>query len=255
MAFEYDFEHTRTRSPGRYLLQYLGSSDQRMIAAAVGPDGVYTASALPDAHGESHVLRLSYDSPTEHSSVIGAIAEDEDPALSVLEAHSCISCHSIDGEGGGIAPSLDRFGLRWRLTQRLNAPGYEEQVRAVDELGEEPFASYEDARAEVVAAEGVERTRVWLEHFLSDPRFDNPDVAMPNQNLSSDDIAELTEALYLVMEDQEPSFSQQFVSFAMANRREIGVGYVLGVISVLGLVLMWRIGMLVRRRRRAATSG
>src|SRR5690606_15435403 len=107
-----------------------------------------------------------------------------DAGAALLQRHECSNCHSLDGRGGGIGPSLDRFGLNWRLTERLNSKGYEAAVAQLDAREDEPFVSFRQARQEVLSATGRDRTSVWLKYFLLEPRFDNPQAAMPNPKLT-----------------------------------------------------------------------
>lgn len=177
----------------QYLLEYTGKyGTQRFAAVAVGPDGIYTAPMVPGPDGSSPVLRIRYEPSQAHPVTVQPRAGLQSMAgFGALAEHGCISCHAVQGTGGGIGPTLDYFGLEWRLTKRLNSAEYVAQVARVDALEAEPFSRWREARRDVLAAEGAERTWRWLRYFLQEPRFDNPEAQMPNLGISAEQAARL----------------------------------------------------------------
>jgi glucose/arabinose dehydrogenase len=250
VSFRYDIENDSVISIPEHLVAYRGRTKQSVIGLALGPDGLYFAPSIPDESGSARILRLSYAPQHEHTVVIGT---PSDPMTggeqALLAQHACISCHNIDGQGGGIGPSLDSFGLNWRLTERLNSPAYEEQIAQVDQLADEPYVSFREARREVLAASGRDRTRVWLKHFLVEPRFDNPGVQMPNLGLS---VAEAeTIRNYLVGAGRaQAGIVDRGLKRVMRNRLAVAAGFLAGAASTLGLIGVVGFVWVMRRRRR-----
>lgn len=247
----------------RYLLEFLGEpGTQHFSAVAIGPDGVYTAPMVPDAKGGSPVLRIRLDPETAHTVHVSPRASLESTRdLGVLGTHGCVSCHTIRGVGGGVGPSLDAFGLNWRLTQRLNAPAYEAQVARVDAIDAEPFRSWRDARQEVLEARGIERTWVWLKHYLQEPRFDRPETLMPNLGLSSVEAEALRTQLFhaanlKVPGARETGLWQRGLAYLRANvlhtKTSTAARAVLAVAATAALALL--LTLLVRRERSASRA-
>jgi hypothetical protein len=81
------------------------------------------------------------------------------------------------------------------LDERLADPGYAESVRALEGVDREPFASYAEARREVLAASGERRRRLWSVYHIMEPRFDAPGAQMPNLGLTREEATAITEAL------------------------------------------------------------
>ncbi len=237
----------------RYLLEYVGEpGTQHFSAVALGPDGVYTVGMLPGEDGTSSVLRLRYDPSAAHATMVTPRASLETmQGLGVLATQGCVSCHAVEGKGGGIGPSLDSFGVNWRLTQRLNAPEYTEQVARVDALDEEPFASWRAARQEVLQAHGTERTWTWLKYYLQEPRFDRPENQMPNLGLDQAEAEELRAQLFRVLRIPVPGargsgLVERGLAFVRSNARAVGAGAIVGAGAM--LVLAALVALLARRR-------
>jgi glucose/arabinose dehydrogenase len=249
ISFGYDFEADELTSVPEYIVAYRGASPQHVIGAAFGPDGLYLAPSVPDKHGDTSILKLRYDPETAHPVVIGTATDPVAGGFGLLARHACVSCHAVDGQGGGIGPSLDQFGLEWRLTERLNAEAYAAQVAEVDRLDEEPFVAFRAARQEVLAAEGRERTRVWMRHFLLEPRFDNPSAQMPPPGLSAAEAEAIRDALIPAGAVPVDRLTR-LVRSARRNRGAVALGFVggAGFAAVLALMLAGGYGALRRAR-------
>lgn len=246
-----------TRSPPRYFLENLSEPTNRVGGIAGAIDGLYVAPMLPLADGDDHLLRVRYAPDAAHDLAPirrGTLLKSKN--LGMLQTVGCTSCHNIgEGAGGGdIGPTLDRFGINWRLTQRLNASGYAEQVAKVDALTEAPFPAYKAARADVLASHGLKRTWTWLKYYLQEPRFDNPGVAMPNLGLNETQAlalrAELFEAVDLRAPGKRGGALTDLATRAWRSRRPLlagaAGGFVLASLFSGGLALM-----AASRRRRA----
>lgn len=255
VALRYDFERGKVLRPPRYALEYVGQGLQHVTGFAVGPDGLYAVPNVPGPDGESVILKLRYDPANAHPTTVVPRSKLVAPAsLGLLNDYPCTSCHAISGQGGSIGPALDRFGFNWRITERLNSDSYRRQVEAVDSLEREPYPSWREARREVLAASGRERTYVWLKYFLQNPKFDNPDVQMPNLGLSEQEALAIRDELYRILELEVPrngfdlqAFGARTRAFAQRNRRPLGLGLAAGLL--LGLLVALVPWMLGRKRR------
>lgn len=234
----------------RYLLEHTGPpGQQRFAAAALGPDGIYTAPMVPGPDGASPVLRLRHDPTRAHARTVQARSGLESlSGLGPLGAHGCVSCHQFEGGGGGggIGPSLDRFGVLWRLTKRLNSAEYEAQVARVDALTEEPFARWGEARRAVLAAQGIERTWTWLLYFLQETRFDRPETQMPNLGLTEREAKEVRARLFETVQLSAGPLWQRGLRYAWRNAMPLLAGLAAG--AGLGLAAGLALVLLLRRR-------
>jgi hypothetical protein len=220
VSVAYDFEARRVSGPPGYALEHVGTGSQHVTGFAVGPDGLYAAPNLPGPDGQGYILKLAYQPDAAHAVTLAPRSNLTRPTvLGALAEYPCTSCHSVAGYGGGVGPTLDRFAINWRLTERLNTAAYEEQVAAVDALQTEPFTSFRAARREVLAARGRERTAVWLKYFLQEPRFDNPDTQMPNLGLSEADALAVRGELYRIfnLEAAAPSPLDRGLAYVRRN--------------------------------------
>lgn len=242
-----------------YLLEHTGENGaQRFAAVALGPDGIYTAPMVPGPDGYSPVLRLRHEPTNAHVATVQPRAGLQSMSgLGALSEHGCTSCHAVEGIGGGIGPTLDYFGLEWRLTKRLNSAEYLAQVARVDSLQTEPFARWREARQDVLAAEGTERTWRWLGYFLQEPRFDNPQAQMPNLGITAAQADQLRAELTRIT-GFSPKDAPLWMRYLDSVRRNLkpllagaaaGAGTVLMGGLALFLLLRWR-----RRKARAAVT-
>jgi hypothetical protein len=176
-----DFENSRLSDTPRQLMRYSGSKKQLIVGCAVGHDGLYIAHMFPDAEGVTAILHIDYKPDAPHPRSI----EPPQSASEIMRVHQCFGCHQVDHQGfANNAPNLSRDTLADLILQRIDAPEYEQQVKAIDSLTTEPFVQYRTARAEVRAAEGTEKARLWIKYRILEPKFDRTAVAMPNVGLS-----------------------------------------------------------------------
>ncbi len=226
-------------TPPRYLVQYLGlSGGQHFAGVAVGPDGLYLTPMLPLGDLGGVVLRLRYDPAVAHTEAAkptwGLAGHGR---LPVLEDLGCTGCHSVAGTGGGIGPVLDQFSFNYRITEHLNSLAYEADLRALMAAAERDDLVNE-AREEVLAAAGRERTSVWLYHMLLNPRFDDPDRQMPDLGLTPEQARAAREELFAALKVDVGSGSwwQAAWQVFLRNWRELGVGALAGATGTLALL-------------------
>jgi glucose/arabinose dehydrogenase len=192
MIIDYDLGAHRLRQPPRTFALYRGSGYQSVVGLAFGPDGLYFAPLFPDAEGRSAVLRVASDPTGGHPYTV---ADALSPQY-ILGEKGCYSCHILDARGyGTVGPRLDHVVMVPRLLDRLHSTEYEERLRAVDAIEQEPFVGYREARRGLLDVEGFDRVRTYIRYKLEEPRFDDPDSQMPNMGLSSEQSALLTEYL------------------------------------------------------------
>ena len=192
LTFEYGFNEHRLLSIPATVLAHRGEQRQVIVSATFGPDGLYIVPLLPSKDGVSRILRMTYNPLNPHPYSL----DRADQPIEIMRESGCLECHSFgEPNVNATAPPLDPKQLITRLIARLNSSEYEATLRAVDELSREPFASYREARAQLLQLEGMDRVRLWLEQRLREPRFDDPGARMPQPNLTEDEILILTDFL------------------------------------------------------------
>lgn len=192
-VFDFSFQTGKVISPPSKFLRYQGTIFQTIAGLALGHDGLYLAPILPLSDGRSAVLKVTYD--PEHGHPFTLDYEPSAPVL--LESKGCYGCHTLGESGWGTAgPNLDSEQLVARVSERLSSGEYRAHVKELDELQTEPYRSHRDERAEVLGKQGIERVRTWTKYHIMEPKFDNPESAMPNLGISEDEAEKIT--LYLV---------------------------------------------------------
>jgi hypothetical protein len=193
--FRYDFEAGRALSVPEDFLRYIAPKDLRhsgsVTGLALGPDGLYFAPLLPSGNEIGAVYRISYDPANGHPHELGAGLN----ALVLIRQYDCLGCHSLYGEGGSSAPSLDRNELVARLDARLNSPDYLRALDEADRLQGAPYEGYQQIRADLRAHEGDERIRLWITAHIVEPKFDDPDAQMPTLGVSFEEAQAITDHL------------------------------------------------------------
>ncbi len=193
VELDYGFDRSRLLSPPEMILRYKGKSFQTLVGLAVGPDGLYFTPILPLEDGRSVVFKISYDPGSKHPYT----PENETDATLLIEQNGCYGCHKLNEKGWGTAgPRLDRDRLVPSVSDRLRTDEYAERINEIDRLETEPYKSYRDERAEVLGKKGIDKIRAWVKYHIMEPKFDNPDAAMPNLGIDSEKAELIT--LYLV---------------------------------------------------------
>ncbi len=250
LMLTYDFAGRHMAAPPEMILRFRGKNNPYPVSVELGPDGLYFTALLPNQDGLSAVYRIRYDSAAGHPYRLG---DDQSPQA-LITRYECRECHSIEGKGGAVGPPFDAT-LALRLTARLNDPAYEQAVAAVDQIEGEPFLQYRDARRAILAATGVERTRLWLDTYLVEPRFDNPDVEMPNLEITEAH-GKILAAYLMASTTEEPRQLSQFdrLRFAVARLipdlryRHLVFSFAFGVLAA--TVTLLALYLYFRRRRR-----
>lgn len=191
--FDYSFEKGKVVSSPAIFLKYTGTEFQTLAGLAIGPDGLYIVPILPLSDGRSAVLKVTYNPGHSHPNILGS----DTSAPKLLESKGCYGCHTLGESGWGTAgPKLDSEQLVARLSERLSSGVYRAQVKEIDKLQTEPYKSHREERAEVLGKQGIERVRTWTKYHIMEPKFDNPESAMPNLGISEEEAERIT--LYLV---------------------------------------------------------
>ena len=187
------------RAPSALLQRKLKGRAQIVAGIALGPDGLYFAPMFPNNEGITAILKVKHDTASDYPFVIDYTGANP---IRLMRDHGCLACHTVDGTGRGTTgPVLDRGVLVPRVMARLNSDEYAQAVIKVDQLNQEPFGSFREARRKVKQAQGLEQVRLWLEYRIQEPRFDDADATMPNLGIPKDVAARI--AAYLGREEKE----------------------------------------------------
>ena len=248
LMLDYNFAERRMNRAPQLLLRFRGEGLQLPVSVAVGPDALYFVPLMPNRVGMSAVLRVRHDPAAVYPHRLGGTQSPQ----GLINQYRCRQCHKIGGQGGKAGPPLDNT-LVPRLSERLNAPEYATRVAAVDQLESEPFAKYRQARQAIVAASGPERVRLWLETYLQEPSFDNPEVGMENVGVTEAHAERLAEYLIksTTREPEQLGFLDR-IRFAVARAipelryRHLAYSFVLG--GVVAMVFLAGLYAIVRRR-------
>lgn len=180
----YDLEQEKLPSVPSPMLRYRGNQIQVVAGLALGPDGLYFAPLLPNQEGLSPVLKVTYEPEADYPYTLAA----ESNPLALMTTRGCFACHTLNNNAGGtVGPILDRNVLVPKLQERLSSEVYGLAVEQVDQLNQEPFVSFQEARHAVQRAQGLEKVQLWLEYRLQEPRFDDPSAQMPNLGLTREE--------------------------------------------------------------------
>jgi glucose/arabinose dehydrogenase len=250
LLLAYDFDERRMAEPPETLLRFRGKNNPYPVSVSLGPDGLYFTALLPNQAGLSAVYRINFDTDAKYPHRIG---EDKAP-LALVARYQCRQCHEIDGQGGAAGPPFDAT-LMPRLTTRLNDPTYEQAIDKVDQIENEPYLQYRDARHAIMAATGESRTELWLNTYLREPRFDNPEVEMPNLEITKAH-AKILAAYLIESTTVKPQQLSQFdwLRFAVAKQipdlryRHLVFSFAFGALAATFSLLV--LYFYLRRRRR-----
>jgi mono/diheme cytochrome c family protein len=182
----YDLEQNTAAAASTQFLSYLGASPTiysgMVTALAFGPDALYFAPLLDNQGGSTPVYKITYDPENQHRYRQDDVSNPETLMISL----GCQACHTYDGKGGTLGPSLNYLDLIPRLTERLNTQEYVDSLDEIDLLPGEPYVSTTGARQAVRDVRGETRVLVWIYHRLLQPKFDNPDAQMPALGLTKE---------------------------------------------------------------------
>jgi Glucose / Sorbosone dehydrogenase/Cytochrome c len=167
------------------VIQYDGEALTNVLGLAEGPDGLYFTDLYGetpgkgDPTGKGRVWKV-FRSEATLKLVAAASLEGLAPIErgQVLFSRNCATCHRVGGVGGYAGPELTH--VMTNLADRLNEELY---ATKVDRLlkSNKPFIVEQRSKLQaVLGAKDEKRTRVWLEHHLEEPRFDNPYARMPS---------------------------------------------------------------------------
>lgn len=192
LVVNYDLATRQMAGVPTTFARYRGSRYQSVVGLQFGPDALYFVPLFPNQAGSTPVLKIVPDSAQSHPFRVGDSAHPQ----FLLGEKGCYGCHVLDTRGyGTVGPPLDTPELSDRLLVRLHSSEYVRQVQQLDTVDAEPLRSYRGARREVLAAEGMERVRIWMRYRLQEPRFDDPRAQMPNLSLSDEQATILTSYL------------------------------------------------------------
>ncbi|MCH7480179.1 MAG: PQQ-dependent sugar dehydrogenase [Chloroflexi bacterium] len=268
----YDFSGKAVNEVPQVLLRYIGPLENYyagiVASMAVGPDGLYFAPMVEDGVETGVVYRIYYDPSNAHPFTTDDINNPE-IMLTTLE---CLACHSINNQGGQVAPSLDYLPLVERLQERLHTDEYLASLDEIDLLRTEPFTSHRADRHVIRQTEGLERVRYWIYFHILEPKFDNPESQMPNLGLTKEQSQLLTN--YLVpppsrksesqAPDSDPSQTPTIAEVAdpstssnplvrliaplipILGYRHLLVFFIVGVLA--GMLFLWLVGWLRAKR-------
>lgn len=189
---ELDSRHRLLLRSPQPLIQYVGEERATVLGLAEGPDGLYFTDffgEVPDATTENQLASRSAGSiwrvfPSDATLDLPTVVEADLAAMDPLERgrvrflQNCSPCHTVDGYGGHEGPELTRAYAN--LDRRLHTVAYESQVRELLEAEGSFQVEQRPRLEEILAVEGDERIRIWLEHHLAEPRFDHPFAKMPS---------------------------------------------------------------------------
>jgi mono/diheme cytochrome c family protein len=221
-----------------------------VAALALGPDGIYFAPILPGSTGVSSVYRVIPDPGRTYPH---RLATDESGA-EVFARFGCGGCHTIGGIGTAQGPALDRGDMRSRLTERLASAEYQDNVDEVDRLTRDPFPAWRDERHAVLDATGDEQLRRWITYRIREPRFDDPDAAMPRLGLTERQASVVADYLLGIGQSEEgaappePTLTRRVRNTLTSKRFAAGVVAGFAAAAALGA----GIGVARRLRRRRA---
>ncbi|MFZ5912314.1 MAG: hypothetical protein ACOYYU_20105, partial [Chloroflexota bacterium] len=164
-----------------YLGKTTGDRYSGIVAAlSFGPDGLYFAPITLNDANEMTVYKISYDPEHEHP-----FRRNEYTLPDILiNAVNCTSCHTLRGKGAGTAPDITPKVMLPRITTALNSPKFEDWWRQLNEMDDEILKQHTDDRNHLLELHGEERAWYWTYYHLMEPRFDNPEAAMPNLGLT-----------------------------------------------------------------------
>ena len=177
---EVEPETLHVKSRPRSLVRYTGKTLQVMSSIAMGDDGIYFAPVYAEdgTAGPANVYRLRKNTGEKYRNIIGQYRNPR----AVLRDNGCRGCHSINGNGGNIGPSLNAADIRERNLARINSEAFENLLRQFNEQETDPALI--NARKRVLKSQGDARLNVWLREKIMQPTIDNQHSIMPLLDIS-----------------------------------------------------------------------
>jgi Glucose / Sorbosone dehydrogenase/Cytochrome c len=240
----YDVAKELVTRPPASVVRFRQASGGEVAGLALGPDGIYFAPILPQATKTAGVYKLTYDPAARYPHRLETVA-----AGSVLfEQLGCRSCHSLNGVGGTTGPPLDKPALVDRISARLSSDQYKRRVEQLDRSTAQEFRATRAARDAVLASGGDDRVVLWIENRVLDPRFDDPNAAMPKVGASRREAAAVAD--FLVREQTDLIGGTPTRSFGTRARDALkSKKFAGGVVVGFGAAALLFGGFSLRRRR------
>ncbi|HXG46896.1 MAG TPA: PQQ-dependent sugar dehydrogenase [Methylomirabilota bacterium] len=271
VMLDYDFERGRMADRPRQFLWLRPLSERRResplarfqvpVGLAFGRDALYVVPLYPvrhDRQARGAVLRIAFEPARAHPHVLGR----NETGYGIMVRMGCFGCHGQRITDKFLAPSLDKETLIPRILAQLDSPAYRRMLAEVDALGDELHQAHRTARREVMAAEGMERARLWIKHRVMEPLFDRTATAMPKLGLGEKEAQEIAD--YLIQQNVGAVDTgwaarlRQRLEPLIAGRSRRGLALMsfgAGAVCTAGAVGVWFVGGRWRRRRRALGGG
>jgi glucose/arabinose dehydrogenase len=253
---DYDFALSRMATRPTQFLRHLGQEDAFLpVGCAFGPDGLYVVLLnYSGKKGTGRILRVVHDP---------ARAERErrdhiESAQSIMLRLACVHCHAEVTDQYLHGPPLDARTLVPRILARLGSDDYRRAVSEIDEIAEEPFSSWRDARTKVMRARGVEQVRLWLQYRIMEPRFDRKSSAMPTIGATEREARQIADYLVgrYLGDDRVLGRLKAIAGYVLPRdpgRRHVAMAFALGAGAGSALVVFgWAATRFVARRRQRA---
>jgi hypothetical protein len=191
LTFAYSLSQHKVLSIPEHFVKFRGQGEQVVVGVGMGSDGLYFAPIMPNQEGRTPIFKVAYNPSQAHPFLI---TSEQNPR-SLMNDKGCFGCHSLNGSGGVAGPPLDRDPLLASIQARLGSEAYRLSLADLDRIDREPFRSYKAARAEILAAEGMQQVRLWTKYHIMEPRFDNPSSQMPNLAVSDQEAIAISDYL------------------------------------------------------------
>ncbi|HEU5079496.1 MAG TPA: PQQ-dependent sugar dehydrogenase [Opitutaceae bacterium] len=238
-----DFDRSQLSDMPAPIFRYAGYRKQLLVGLAVGHDGLYVVPMFGDREGVTAILKVDYHPGAQHIKLI----QKPQTALQIMQEKGCLGCHQLDHHGfGSNAPPLARDVLAATIQKRVESPEYAKMLDDADKVTIEPTKNYAKARAEVRAAKGKEKARLWIKYRVLEPKFDRIAVPMPNMGLTE---AQAEAISHYLSEPTTKEVVRMRVSSALpSGARKNGVIFGAGLLA--GAIPVGLLGFFFARRKK-----
>lgn len=253
VTIPWDFEAGHALNAPEPFLQYRGEGIQLPVGLEFGPDGLYVVPLLPDAAGQTAILKIRYDPANEHPFLISRNLDGR----SIMFAKGCFGCHSLVSSETMYGPSLDNASLVSRLSRKLNSSDYLGVLDRLDARDEARFTELRPAREKVRQAEDEDRIRAYVIEQILHPGFDVEQSRMPNLGISEQEAVAISD--YLL--ETKQGRSRGWVPLALVRWipqlrwRHLAIAFVAGAGLSLVVVVAFVYGIARLRRARGFRLG